>query len=65
MVGFLAKQHHGVLVHHGSSAPIHVIEANGRSGHVDAIAAGPAVTESPHACRYSRPERGKTGPKLA
>jgi len=43
MIGFFSKQHHGVFVHRGSSAHIHVIEENGRSGHVDAIAAGPAV----------------------
>jgi acetolactate decarboxylase len=43
MIGFFSRQHHGVFVHRGSSAHIHVIEENGRSGHVDALAAGPAV----------------------
>lgn len=43
MIGFFSKQHHGVFVHRGSSAHIHVIEESGRSGHVDALAAGPAV----------------------
>lgn len=43
MIGFFSKQHHGVFIHRGSSAHIHVIEESGHSGHVDALAAGPAV----------------------
>lgn len=38
LVGFHSTRHAGVVTHRGSNTHAHVIEASGRSGHVDAVA---------------------------
>lgn len=43
VVGFFSRQHEGVFTHRGSTAHMHVLEPNGRSGHVDELSAGSGV----------------------
>ena len=38
IIGFFSKNHGGVFTHMGSMTHLHVLDNNGRSGHVDAIA---------------------------
>jgi acetolactate decarboxylase len=38
IVGFFSKNHGGIFTHMGSMAHLHILDNNGHSGHVDAIA---------------------------
>lgn len=39
IIGFFSRNHEGVFTHKGSFTHLHVVERNGRSGHVDEISA--------------------------
>jgi len=43
VVGFFSRNHEGVFTHRGSHAHLHVVLANGESGHVDELRVGPDV----------------------
>ncbi len=43
IIGFFSKKHEGVFTHGGSYAHLHVLLADGNSGHVDEIELGPDV----------------------
>lgn len=42
-VGFFSKGHQGVFTHRDSHTHVHLVTADGRSGHVDTLAPGAAV----------------------
>lgn len=46
VIGFFSKEHQGIFTHRGSFAHLHIIAANGWSGHIDEIQAGPEVMVS-------------------